>query len=261
MLQTFSTVRKVAITLDANSGATVHPLLTYTPFTLSGYRVITESLLLSNLIAITYIYSLPKVDFPVFELTDSDSQQLLAAINLEWKNARIQLDILLQTGTGNPFQRIVSYSLTNPDPYPYKQFTIDNQLLSATDMLGLQIRNVGYGLLQNSVNGNDVVTVYADLTSTITIEKTVDDASVIGNNITTTPATIVNGNVNRRGLTIFNNSNQTIYIDTVNTVSTTSYSVALKAGKYFEAPAPIYTGAYYAVVAIASTAINIREYS
>ena len=261
MLQTFSSVRKVAITLDANSGASIHPLLTYTPFILSGYRVITENLSLSNLVVIAYIYSLQKVDFPVFDLTESDSQQLLTAINLEWKNARIQLDTLVQTGIGNTYQRIGSHSLTNPDPYPYKQFTLENQLLSANDMLGFQVRNVGYGLLQNSANGNDVVTVYADLVSTVTIEELVDNASVIVNNITTTAGTIINANANRRGLTIFNNSNQTIYIDTVNTVSTISFSIALQVGKYFEAPAPVYTGAYYAVVANGNTAINIREYS
>ncbi|MHC5826274.1 MAG: hypothetical protein ACYT04_63060, partial [Nostoc sp.] len=65
-LQTFSTVRKVAVTLDANSGATIHPLFTYTPFTLSGYRIINENLALTNLTAIAYIYSLPTAVFPVF---------------------------------------------------------------------------------------------------------------------------------------------------------------------------------------------------
>ncbi|MEH1765797.1 MAG: hypothetical protein V7K76_26050 [Nostoc sp.] len=261
MLQTFSTVRKVAVPLDANSGTNITPLFAYTPFTLSGYRVINENLSLSNLQAIAYIYSLPVVAFPVFDLTESDSQQLLTAINLEWQNARIQLDTLVRVGLTGTYQRIASNSLTNPNPYPYKQFTLDNQLLGSGDMLAVQVRNVGYGLLQNSAGGSDVVTVSADLTTTITIEETVDNASVVANNITTTAATVVNSNVNRKGITFFNNSTQTVYIDTVSTVSTTSYTVALAVGDYYEAPAPIYTGAYYAVVASGNTAINIREYS
>ncbi|MEH2130127.1 MAG: hypothetical protein V7K86_05610 [Nostoc sp.] len=261
MLQTFSTVQKCAVSLNANSGTNITPLFTYTPFTLSGYRVINENLSLTNLQAIAYIYSLPVVPFPVFDLTESDSQQLLTAINLEWQNSRIQLDTLVRVGLTGTYQRINSNSLTNPNPYPYKQFTLDNLLLGSNDMLAFQTKNVGYGLLQNAVGGSDIVTVSADLTTTITIEETVDNASVVANNITTTAASIVNPNVNRKGITFFNNSTQTVYIDTVSTVSTTSYTIALAAGGYYEAPAPIYTGTYYAVVASGSTAINIREYS
>lgn len=261
MLQTFSTVQKCAVTLNANTGTNITPLFTYTPFTLSGYRVINENLSLSNLQAIAYIYSQPTVPFPVFDLTDSDSQQLLTAINLEWQNARIQMDTLVRVGLTGTYQRINSYSLTNPNPYPYKQFTLDNMLLGSGDMLAVQIKNVGYGLLQNAVGGSDVVTVSADLTTTITIEETVDNASVIANDITTTAGTVVNANVNRKGLTFFNNSTQTVYLGTTSSVSTTSYAIALGVGDYYESPAPIYTGVWYAVVASGSTAINIQEYS
>lgn len=260
MLKTFSTVKKIAVSLDANSGATIHPLFNYVPFTLAGYRVINENLALTNLKAIAYIYSLPLTEFPVFDLTESDSQQLLTAINLEWQSSRIQFDLLVQTGIGAVYQRICSYSLTNPNPYPYKQWTLDNQLLGSDCMLGLQIRNVGFGLLQNSNGGSDILSVYGDLTTEITLEETSDTGSIITNNITTTASTIVNANVNRKGLTIFNGSTFNIYIDVVSTVSVSSYSILLNPGDYFEAPAPIYTGAYYAVVVSGNVAINIREY-
>ncbi len=261
VLQTFSTTTKVAITLNANSGASIVPLFTYTPFTLSGYRVINENLSLTNVTAIAYIYSLAPVPFPVFSLDQSDSQQLLTAINLQWQNPRYQLDALVSIGTGQTYQRINSYSLTNPNPYPYSQFSLDNQQFNSQCMLGLQVRNVGYGLLQNGVNGSDIVTVSADLTSTVTIEYAASGGSVITNNITTIAATVVNANTSRRGITFFNSSNQIVYLDVASTVSTTSYLVLLNPGDYYEAPSPIYTGAYWAVVASGSTAINIREFS
>jgi len=260
-LQNFSITEKVAISLNASSGNTLTQLFTYEPFTLSGYRVISESLQISNINIIAYVYSLATVPFPVFDLTESDSQQLLTTINATWQSPRYQLDMLVEVGGSNNYQRINSFSITNPNPYPYLTYTADNMALGSADMVAFRMNNVGYGLLQNGAGGSDIVTIYADLTTTVTIEETTDNASVIANNITTTAGTIINSNVNRKGLTVFNNSTQTVYIDTVSTVSATSYSIALAVGDYYEAPAPIYTGAYWAVVASGSTSINIREYS
>ncbi|MEH1821936.1 MAG: hypothetical protein V7L31_23125 [Nostoc sp.] len=261
MLQTFSKTRKVAVTLNADSGASITPLFTYTPFSLSGYRVIDGNLILNNIQAIAYIYSLPQVEFPVFDLTESDSQQLLTAINLEWSGQRIQLDGLVRVGSGGTYQRITSNSLTNPHPYPYKSFTIDNQVLGNEDMLAFQIRNAGFGLLQTGAGGSDTVTISADLTTTITVEEVPAVPNIISNIITTTASQLVAGNSNRKNITFFNSSTSTVFVDTVNTVSTSSYTVALSPGDYYEAPPPIYTGAYYAVVASGSTSINIREYA
>ncbi|MCW5315634.1 hypothetical protein GTQ43_17995 [Nostoc sp. KVJ3] len=261
MIENFSVTSKVAVTLDANSGSTVHPLFTYTPYTLNGYRVINESLSLSNVNAIAYIYSLPVVAFPTFALDASDSEQLLTAINLEWQGHRIQLDALIQVGSGSTYQRVKSYSLTNPNPYPYKEFLLDNQQLGNNCMLGLQIRNVGYGLLQNGSSGSDTVTVSADLTHNLVIESASSSGNKIDNTITTTASAIVNTNTSRNGISFFNNSSTVIYIDTVSTVSSSSYWIKLNPGDYEEAPLPIYTGQYWAVSASGSASINIREFN
>ncbi|OYE02144.1 hypothetical protein [Nostoc sp. 'Peltigera membranacea cyanobiont' 232] len=261
MIENFSITSKVSVTLNADSGATVHPLFTYAPFILNGYRVINESLVLSNINAIAYIYSLPIVAFPTFALDASDSEQLLTAINLEWQGHRVQLDALIQVGIGNVYQRIKSYSLTNPSPYPYKEFTLDNQQLGNNCMLGLQIRNVGYGLLQNSSNGSDVITVSADLTRNLVIESVSSSGSKIDNTITTTASAIVNNNTSRNGISFFNNSSEVVYVDTIPSVSSSSYLVLLNPGDYYEAPKPIYTGQYWAVTSSGSASINIREFN
>lgn len=261
MIENFSITSKVAVTLDANSGSTIHPLFTYTPYTLNGYRVINESLVLSNINAIGYIYSLPVVEFPTFALDASDSEQLLTAINLEWQGHRIQLDALIQVGIGNVYKRIKSYSLTNPAPYPYKEFTLDEQRLGNDCMLGLQIRNVGYGLLQNGSSGSDVITVSADLTRNLVIEGASTNGNKIDNTITTTASAIVNNNTSRNGISFFNNSSEVVYVDTIPSVSSSSYSVLLNPGDYYEAPSPVYTGQYWAVISSGSASINIREFN
>ncbi|MBH8553317.1 hypothetical protein I8751_13220 [Nostocaceae cyanobacterium CENA357] len=259
-LDTLIVKEKIGITLDANSGATAVPIYTYIPFSRSGYRLINEYLEVNNLRATSWIYSLAKVQFPVFELEDTESKQALAAVNLEWKSPRIQMDLVLNLNNTNTWQRLAAFSLLNPDPYPYREFDLGSHSLGSNSMIGIQIRNVGYGLLQNSVGGQDKVTVYGDLTRTVLVERTADVGSKIANNITTTPSTVVLQNVNRKGLTFTNTSTKTVFIDIANTVSITSYLVKIEPGFTYEAPSPIYTGDYWGIVESGSTAIDIREF-
>ncbi|WP_229451788.1 hypothetical protein [Nostoc sp. CHAB 5715] len=252
--------QKLCVTLDPNSGQSVIPIFNYIPYAKAGYRLVDEYLEIENLKAVAWIYSLPPVEFPVFELEDTESKQLLTAINLEWKSARIQLDVMCQIDGTLNWQRIAAYSLLNSDPYPYREYSLGSHALGNNSMIGLQIRNVGYGLLQNSVKGQDKLTAYADLKRIITIEKLIDTSVKIANNITTIAATIVNSNPNRKGITFFNSSNKNIFIDSVSGVSVTSYSVKMEPGDYYEAPNPLYTGAYYGIVENGSTAIDIREF-
>jgi hypothetical protein len=259
-IQKLTVKQKVTVTLDPNSGANVVPIFNYVPYSKAGYRLIDEYLEVEDLKAVSWIYSLPPVPFPVFELEDTESKQLLTAINLEWKSDRIQLDIVVNIDNTLRWQRIAAFSLLNSDPYPYREYSLGNHSLGNNSMLGLQIRNVGFGSLQNSVRGQDKVTAYANLTRHITIEKLVDTSIKIANNITTIASTIVNSNPNRKGITFFNSSNKNVFIDTVSSVTTSSYSVKLEPDDYYEAPSPIYTGAYYGIVSDGSTAIDIREY-
>lgn len=259
-LDSFKIKTKICITLDANSGSSVIPLFNYAPWVKAGYRLVNEYFEVQNIKAVAFIYSLPPAAFPVFELEATESMQELAAVNLEWNSPRIQMDVVMNVDDAVNWQRIAAYSLLNPAPYPYREYELGDHSLGENAMLGIQIRNVTFGLLENASLGSDRVTVFADLVRVVTVEEIVDTSSKIANNITTISATIVNSNVNRQGLTFFNSSDKNVFIDTVSTVSITSFMVKLEPEAYYEAPAPMYTGAYYAVVADGSTAIGIREF-
>ncbi|QKQ76455.1 hypothetical protein [Nostoc sp. TCL240-02] len=259
-LDTFTIKTKVAITLDANTQTNVVPLFTYTSFTKAGYRVVNEYFEVKNLKAVAFIYNIATVPFPVFDLEDSESKQLLDAINLEWKSPRIEMDILLTTNNGTNWQRIAAYSLLNPNPYPYREYSLGDHALGSNAMVGIQMKNVGFGLLQNGAFGSDKITVFADLERVVTVERISDTSSRIANTITTTASKIVNSNNNRTGISFQNNSLVDVFVDTVNTVKTSSYAVKLAPGDYYEALAPIYTGSYYAVIASGTASIEIREY-
>ncbi|UYD38982.1 hypothetical protein [Tolypothrix sp. PCC 7601] len=254
-IETFKVKSKIAVTLDIDSNNTVIPLFTYIPYAKSGYRVISEYLEIENLKLTTWITSLPAVEFPTFSIEASESEQLLQALNVEWGSDRIQLNVMLQINSED-WQKISAYSLLNRSPYPYGEYDLGNHNLGDNSMLGLQIYDVGYGLLA----GSDKVSAYGDLIRTIALEELSDDSVKIANTINTTASIIINSNANRKGLIIFNSSTKDIYIDTVSTVSVTSYIIHLSPGGYYESPLPIYKGAYYAVITSGSTAIDIREF-
>lgn len=259
-LDTFTTKSKVAITLDANTGTTVKPIMVKVPYVKQGYRVINEYYEVTNLKAVAWIYSVEPVPFPVFELEDTESKQLLTAINLEWKSERIQMDVVLSVDDGAIWQRIAAYSLINADPSPYREYSLGDHTLGDNAMIGVQIRNVGFGLLQNGNLGSDRVTVYADVTRVVTIEKVIDSSTRIANTITNTPSIIANSNSARSGITFFNSTTTNVFIDTVSTVTTSSYLVKLEPGDYWEPPTQNYTGNYYGVVVSGSVGIDIREF-
>lgn len=252
---------KVITTLDASCGTDIVPLYSYDPFTKSGYRVLDESLEIQNLKAVSWIYNLAEITFPIFELEDTESKKLITAINIEWTSPRIELEILYDLGSSGNWQKFAAYSLLNVSPYPYREYSLGNHPLGNNSMIGLQLKDVDYGVLQSTSSGQDKVVVFGDLIRSVTIEKLIDTSAKITNNFTTTPSIIVNSNSHRTGISFFNNSDLPVYIDTVNSISISSYLIKLNPGKFYEAPSPIYTGNYYGVAATNSTAIDIREFS
>ncbi|QMS87312.1 hypothetical protein HUN01_06835 [Nostoc edaphicum CCNP1411] len=90
---------------------------------------------------------------------------------------------------------------------------------------------------------------------------TSSSASEITNSLSSTASEIVPANTNRKGLTIFNILNQTLFIDALAGVTTTNYMVAIPAGGFYELPAnKIYTGHFYGVIASGTGSVEIREF-
>jgi hypothetical protein len=85
--------------------------------------------------------------------------------------------------------------------------------------------------------------------------------SEITNSLSSTQSVIVPANSARKGLTIFNSLNQTVYIDINSSVSTTNYQFPIPAGGFYELPTnKIYTGAFHGILASGTGSIEIREF-
>lgn len=87
--------------------------------------------------------------------------------------------------------------------------------------------------------------------------------SAVTNSLSSTPSVLAAANTNRKGLTIFNTLNQTVFVDSVNTVSATSYMVAVPPGAYYELPASdlLYTGVLHGFIASGTGSVQVREFS
>lgn len=126
-----------------------------------------------NLKVYASIASLPAVNLPNFTVEDSESEKLFKTLDVEFNSARKQLDILIGDD-GIAWNLIGSVSLLNPSGYPYRMY---NLLDFFTDGLGarlgndfkigVQIKNVGYGLL----SGNDIVTVHGSYVQEYVIDS------------------------------------------------------------------------------------------
>lgn len=66
-------------------------------------------------------------------------------------------------------------------------------------------------------------------------------------------------NVNRKMAMFYNDSTSTLYLKLGVTASTTSYTVQLQAGGYYELPSPIYTGEIDGIWSAANGAVRITE--
>ncbi|PHJ60237.1 hypothetical protein VF14_11635 [Nostoc linckia z18] len=87
-------------------------------------------------------------------------------------------------------------------------------------------------------------------------------ATEVTNSLSTTASEIIPANTNRKGLTIFNTLNQTVYIDAVTGLTTTNYMVAIPAGGFYELPTnKIYTGHFYGILASGTGSVEIREFT
>ena len=89
--------------------------------------------------------------------------------------------------------------------------------------------------------------VYTPLTS-VTLTNVASSASNV---------TLIAANANLKLLTVFNDSTAILYLKYGATASTTSYTVRIAAGGYFEMPQPIYTGVIDGIWASANGSARI----
>jgi hypothetical protein len=80
-------------------------------------------------------------------------------------------------------------------------------------------------------------------------------------NASASSVTVFPANGSARGRTVKNDSAATLYLKFGATASTTSYTVALAPGDYFEFPTPVYTGVVDGIWSSANGAARTTEFA
>lgn len=99
--------------------------------------------------------------------------------------------------------------------------------------------------------------------SNITVtDPSSDTATRISGATSTTAAQLIPANANRKGLTIYNPTSITVYIDTVASPTSTQHQFYLSSKGFYEMPDnKIYTGAFFAIAASGTPTLEIREFT
>lgn len=156
------------------------------------------------------INSISEADMPNLDADASRTQRLVALRDMEWKAPRKQISFFLKTARVD-WQPLFDVSLLNRLPYyqvnllPY--FTDNISFDTSNDcLIGAQITDAGYGLLE----GTDRVTIYGsvreEITTLPTDSPTISFATPYSWAISSTSQVILPANPNRQQVTLVNRS-------------------------------------------------------
>lgn len=253
-LQTIENRQKIITALTAENAGNILELFTYTPYHKLGYRVLSESMRMRNIQLQSFVIAIPPQPFPVFPLEASESETQLELLKLEWQNPRYHCNLWIK----NEFYdwiRLGIASIQNASPAPYREYVFPDQQLGDNAMLGMQIQNVGWGLLQ----GQDRVNITADLHKTITLQKVSEGIKRDTMINDTTPTLVLESNAGRIGFTVFNPSSTDVFLDLTSDVSLTSFLVKIPPQGYWESNFTI-TDQVFMILSSGSSTILIREF-
>lgn len=142
-----------------------------------NYKVIGFNSFIKNLKVFASVTSLEEAPLPEFALDDSATAKLTKTLDVEWKSPRKQLNLYIASVPNpdiNQWLQVGSVSLLNPYGYPFRVYNVmdlftDNLALELGEngVIGMQIQDVGYGLLSNE----DVITVHGSYIEEIFLES------------------------------------------------------------------------------------------
>lgn len=121
-----------------------------------------------------------------------------------------------------------------------------------TSLIALLPASLGQKTMANSFP----VTIASDQSPLTSSTATKSNATVTNVN-----AVALAANANRKACTIYNDSGVNVYISFGSAATTTSFSIKMVDGSYYELPAPVYTGAIHAITAAGSGDIRITEFT
>ncbi len=233
------------------------PITISNPLSVNGF--------LKNLKGYSNIVSLPEAGLPDIQLEDTDQTRLIKAMNIEWESFRIQLDLEISPD-GINFIKIGAISLINQMGYPFRNYSLLDFFtdglaaeFGTNGKIACQVKDVGYGKLGT----NDELTIYGNVSQEIvfnsSFEITNSSLENTVNIFAETSTLILGSDTLRKGITLFNGSDETIYIGYSNNVNNANYSLRLSSGKGYEFPYPVYTGLIFAY-SLQPTTLQVAEF-
>lgn len=239
-MKSFNISKTIQLSLTENSSNNIIELTTSDiPEGLNPrHKIISRNKFIKNLKAYSSIKSIPEVPLPDFNLEDSETEKLLKVLDIEWKEQRKQLNLLLKNSNNSEWINVGETSLLNPSGYPYRIYNLLDLIedglmfeMASTANLAVQIEDVGYGLLTPS----DKVNIYGSY-----IEEFIIDDSIqpITNTFEKTillnqdNAVAVLANKERKYILIQNNNDHEIHYSLSNNAG--NGSPIIKPGGHYE---------------------------
>jgi hypothetical protein len=204
--QTYSRTQQILSAFDADDSSM---RIIYQPSAISPYdRVQTLRFygFITSLRMKVDVSSIHEADMPNLESDTSRLERLTALRNMEWKSPRKQITFFLRTATVS-WQPIFDVSLLNRLPYYHVNllpYLTDNISFDTSNdcLIGAQITNAGYGLLE----GADRVTLFGsvreEITTLPTDSKEISFATPHSWMIDDTSQLIIPANPNRQQVTL-----------------------------------------------------------
>ena len=173
-ISSLNRTKTIALKLDSNSSGDI--ITIYEPQNLTlgselipNHTVVSHNSFIKNLKAYSKITSVAEAALPNFTDDDSDTDKLYKTLDTEWKSPRKQITLYIKNANSG-WLPVGSTSLLNPMGYPFRIYSLmdlftDNLALElgSDSSIGIQIDNVGYGLL----SGDDTVTIHGNVVEEI----------------------------------------------------------------------------------------------
>lgn len=219
-IQNFAKIYNLRKSLSVASGTQIMPLFNPSQavrdlgLDTSSGQLITNAFVKALKVYVK-IRSLPEIELPNIQLTDSSTEKLIKFRNQEWDSARIQLNLLI--GAAPNWTVIGAISLLHRKPaYAVDLLNFFTDALAiecdGASCLALQIEDVGWGLL----TAQDTVTAYGSLAEEVTylagLEPVIEDTQSYGWSVGTTSRVLLPANANRKQFTLVNTGERVVYL-------------------------------------------------
>lgn len=256
MVQTFNIVETIALPLPITTADQPIIVIDNNPDKYANkfgfnHQKFTCSCFVKELSCRATIRSAGETRIPQYLDTDTDSDRLIKALDVEWKSPRKQLSCHIGK-QGQNWVNVGSVSLLNSSGYPYRKYRLMDLYtdalaieLGANSRIGVTIDEVGSGRLTTS----DYVCLHGSVTyefiifedlnmpvvnppQSIALPKASAAAAPTTPAVTATTSEVLAADSNRLGYFIKNTGSSTVYLG-VGVAATTSSIIQLTAGSYY----------------------------